>query len=216
MPLIEHLKKYVCDALKQIFYADDAGAGGKLDNIKKWWLELQRIGPLYGYYPKPSKTWLIVKPEFYYTAKTLFPDINVTSKGHRYLGSYIGQEDGLAEYIEGEIEDWKRDITGLAEIASSEPQLAYSAFIYGASKRWNFLARTTPNISEQMYKLEYHIKDIFIPAILGKLYVPENLREIFALPARMQDIRNGVQILHSDDPGPRGRHIPTEEQLHTK
>ncbi len=115
----------------------------------------------------------------------MFPDVNVTMKGHRYLGSYIGQETGLAEFVESEIVDWKSDITGLTEIASSEPQLAYSAFIYGASKRWNFLARTTPKVSELLYKLEYHIKDTFIPAILGRLYVPDTLRSIFELPARM-------------------------------
>ena len=83
------------------------------------------------------------------------------------------------------MEEWKKDITGLAEIASSEPQLAYAAFVYGTSKRWNFLARTTPEISHLLYKLEYHIKDTFIPKILGKLYVPDSLRDIFSLPARM-------------------------------
>ena len=47
------------------------------------------------------------------------------------------------------------------------------------------MARTTPDISQLLFKLEYHIKDTFIPKILGKLYVPDNLRDIFALPARM-------------------------------
>ena len=83
------------------------------------------------------------------------------------------------------IEEWKKDITGLAEIASSEPQLAYSAFVFGTSKRWNFLARTTPGISTLLYKLEYHIKDTFLPVILGKLFIPDYLRNIFSLPARM-------------------------------
>ena len=185
MPLIEKLKMHVCDHLRQIFYADDAAAAGKLENIKNWWQLLQNIGPMYGYHPKPSKTWLIVKPDMYDTAKALFPNINVTKKGHRYLGSYIGAEEGLADFVGDEIEEWKMDITGLAEIASSEPQLAYAAFVYGTSKRWNFLARTTPGISPLMYKLEYHIKDTFLPVILGKLFIPDNLRNIFSLPARM-------------------------------
>ena len=42
------------------------------------------------------------------------------------MGDYIGTEDGLAEFVENEIVDWKKDITDLAEIASSEPQLAYA------------------------------------------------------------------------------------------
>ena len=60
MPLIEELKKHVCKQLRQIFYADDAAAAGTLEKIKHWWLLLQNIGPMYGYHPKPSKTWLIV------------------------------------------------------------------------------------------------------------------------------------------------------------
>ena len=50
--------------------------------------------------PKPSKSWLIVKPAFIDEANTLFDDVNITDKGHRYLGSYIGAEAGLAEFIE--------------------------------------------------------------------------------------------------------------------
>ena len=185
MPLIEELKMHTCDQLRQIFYADDAAGAGKLGKIKNWWELLQNIGPMYGYHPKPSKTWLIVKPDMYDAAKALFPDIKVTKKGHRYLGSYIGAEDGLKEFVDNEVEEWNKDITGLAEIASSEPQLAYAAFVYGTSKRWNFLARTTPGISHLLYKLEYHIKDTFLPVILGKLHIPDNLRDIFSLPARM-------------------------------
>ena len=140
---------------------------------------------MYGYHPKPSKTWLIVKPEIYDAAKRLFPDVNVTKKGHRYLGSYIGTEEGLEEFVDEQIDEWKKDITGLTEIASSEPQLAYAAFVYGTSKRWNFLARTTPGISHLLYKLEYHIKETFLPVILGKMFIPDYLRNIFSLPARM-------------------------------
>jgi hypothetical protein len=63
---------------KQSFYADDAASGGKLESIKLWWDDLQNRGPIYGYFPKPSKTWLIVKPGFYDKAKRLFPDVKIT------------------------------------------------------------------------------------------------------------------------------------------
>ena len=123
MPLIEGLKAHVCGNLKQIFYADDAASAGKLENIKEWWTIPQNTGPIYGYYSKPTKTWLIVKPEYYTVAKDMFPNINVTSKGHWYLGSYIGSDVGKADFVNEEIDEWKKDVTGLAEIASSEPQL---------------------------------------------------------------------------------------------
>ena len=56
---------------KQVWYADDSAAGGKLDQLMKWWKDLKDHGPMYGYYPKPSKTWLIVKPEHATKAKEL-------------------------------------------------------------------------------------------------------------------------------------------------
>ncbi len=171
--------------VKQVYYADDGAGAGKLKSIKQWWETIKTQAPLYGYYPKPSKSWLIVKPEFIDEANTLFTDVNITETGHRYLGSYIGAESGLAEFIEDEMKDWIADIDGLISIASSEPQLVYSAFVYGTSKRWNFVARTTPGISKLLYKLEYHIKDRFIPALIGKQFVPDNLRKIFSLPARL-------------------------------
>ena len=170
---------------KQVWYADDSAAGGKLDQLMKWWKDLKDQGPMYGYYPKPSKTWLIVKPEHATKAKELFPDVQITTKGHRYLGSYIGTEEGVKEFILKETESWKADILGLVDIAANEPQLAYSAFIYGTSKRWNFVCRTTPGISDHLKLLEYCVKEDFIPAIMGKVFVPDQIRKIASLPARM-------------------------------
>ena len=68
----------------QIWYADDSAAGGKLEEMRKWWDNLCIKGPLFGYNPKSSKTWVIVKPEHEEKARNLFPDVNVTSIGRRY------------------------------------------------------------------------------------------------------------------------------------
>ena len=54
----------------------------------------------------------------------MFPDINITLKGYRYLGSFTGSEDGKANFVNNEIDELKKDVTGLAEILSSEPQFA--------------------------------------------------------------------------------------------
>ena len=196
MPLAESLRKVdhedhaahnprKANYPKQVFYADDAAAAGKVRSILLWWEDLKELGPQYGYYPNPSKSWLIVKPAYYEEAKKLFPDVHVTDKGHRYLGSYIGSEEGLPDFINNEIKSWNEDIVGLSKIARSEPQLAYAAFIFGTSKRWNYVARTTPGISELLRPLEYQIKENFIPAIIGKQFVPDNLRELFSLPSKM-------------------------------
>ena len=48
------------DRVKQVSYADDLAAGGKLENIKIWWDLLTNLGPKIGYFPNSSKSWLIV------------------------------------------------------------------------------------------------------------------------------------------------------------
>ena len=191
MPLVEETK---CVQAKQIFYADDGAGAGKIDSVVEWWGKVKDHGPKYGYFPKPSKSWLIVKPQYYEEALAKFPDVNVTDKGHRYLGSYIGCQEGVEGFIHEEMKSWREDVEGLCKIAMSEPQLAYSAFIYGTSKRWNFVARTTPDISEFLRPLEYQIKEEFMPAVVGKQFIPDKLRDLFSLPARMGGL--GINDIH--------------------
>jgi len=80
---------------RQGAYADDIGALGKLEHLLMWWNRLVDIGPKAGYYPKPMKSWLVVKPEMEENAKNMFKgtSINVTSNGARHLGATIGTID---------------------------------------------------------------------------------------------------------------------------
>ena len=92
-PLVDDLatatKPSVC---KQSWYADDSSAGGKIEGIKIWWDTLLEQGPMYGYYPKASKTVLIVKnSEDLDLAQKVFSGtgIKIESEGERHLGSAI-------------------------------------------------------------------------------------------------------------------------------
>ena len=44
-PLVDELKD---TSAKQVWFADDASSGGKLQEIYEWFLKLSEIGPLYG------------------------------------------------------------------------------------------------------------------------------------------------------------------------
>ena len=57
IPLINKLK----GSSKPTWYADDTAAVGKLAELLVWWDLLTREGPDFGYYPNPSKTWLVTK-----------------------------------------------------------------------------------------------------------------------------------------------------------
>ena len=49
--------------LKQLAYADDIGGSAKLAILREWWDNIERYGPSFGYFPKASKYWLVVKEE---------------------------------------------------------------------------------------------------------------------------------------------------------
>ena len=52
LPLIQRLKCKV----KQAWYADDATAGGLVDQLRSWWDNVLKIGLEYGYLANPTKT----------------------------------------------------------------------------------------------------------------------------------------------------------------
>ena len=63
-PLVDILHRNTDSTLcKQVWYADDSTSAGILTEIRKWWEVLNNYGPKFGYFPKPSKTILIVKKE---------------------------------------------------------------------------------------------------------------------------------------------------------
>ncbi len=184
LPILLHLHD-VCRS-PQIWFADDAGAGGKLQDLVQWWDEINITGPKYGYFPKASKSWLIVKPEHLEEATKLFQGkgVNITSSGHeRYLGTPIGTVEFVESLVEKKVDKWIRELRELTALAEIEPQLAYSAYIFGLSKRWMFLMRTTPHISELLKPLELVIRTEFIPSILGQP-VTDEFRDVFALPTK--------------------------------
>jgi hypothetical protein len=170
---------------KKVFYADDGSGASKLDKLNDWWRELKIVGPPLGYDVNAGKTWLIVKPAHEERARQLFTDIKITSDGHEFLGSFLGTREATEQFVSNQITEWEKDINALVEIAASEPQLAYSAYIYGTSRRWQFVCRTTPGITTAMKRLEELIRLKLIPAIMGGRDVSDELRSILQLPARM-------------------------------
>ena len=187
-------------AAKHIWFADDSGAAGRLKALKIWWDTLQASGPVYGYFPKPSKTWLIVKEEYQEEAKSLFPDLNITTEGCRYLGSFIGTESGKTTFIQAKCVEWIEEIKGLASIAQHEPHLAYAAFVYGSSRRWSFLMRTTPDIAVNLQPIEDKIRNLLIPNMTGHTIRSNLERSLFSLPAKLGGLAiiNPVEIADNE------------------
>jgi len=53
VPLIQRISN---NDVRQFWYADDAAAGGILSGLRRWWDDLVKIGPDYGYFPNTRKT----------------------------------------------------------------------------------------------------------------------------------------------------------------
>ena len=66
-----------CNAATQVWFADDAAAGGSLKALQQFWTLLVRHGPAYGYFPKPSKSFLVIKPGHHADAKRIFSGTGV-------------------------------------------------------------------------------------------------------------------------------------------
>ena len=182
MPFVRKIS--VTEGVITIFYADDGTGLGRLNRVAEWWSKVKEDGPAYGYYPDPGKSWLVVKEDLEDQAKEVFPDVNITSTGHRYLGSYIGNKLGQQKFVEQEVTRWLKDIETICNIAEHEPQLAYSAYTIGVSKEWSFLQRTTPGIEDQLHPVEDCIRRRLLPSITGQPYIEDIMREVMSLPTR--------------------------------
>ena len=151
-PLIDKLHEETArEQVMQVWFADDSTAGGKIQGINTWWNSLKENGPKYGYFPKPKKTYLIVKdPRNLEMAQNFFKNdgVNITCDGERHIGAVIGSDEFKKTFVETKSSNWIKDVENLAEIAAEEPQAAFVAFNVGMSNRWSFLQRTLQGIAE--------------------------------------------------------------------
>ena len=115
----------------------------------KWWITVAKEGEKYGYFVKPSKSWLILKDEGRKEeAENLFMDcpINIATSGKRHLGATIGTQEFKTSYIDEKVTAWCKRLEKLSEIAKSEPHVAYAAYIHGEQHRYTYFARTIADI----------------------------------------------------------------------
>ena len=64
LPLIKFLLEFINlneRNAKKVAFADNFSVAGSLNSIKDYWDKLTAIGPIYGYFLKPVKSYLIVK-----------------------------------------------------------------------------------------------------------------------------------------------------------
>ena len=184
-PLISKLMER-CPNVKQAWYADDATGASTCSDLRSWWDELTGLGPLFGYHPNPSKTYLVVKEELKESATQVFADtgVNVTTEGKHHLGAAIGSHSFTEEYVSRKVQVWSEEVQRLAHVAVSQPHAAYAAFTHGLASRWTYLLRTIPDVQDLLFPLENAIQQHLIPALTGLPPCSELERDLLALPMR--------------------------------
>ena len=190
-PMLEELKNF---NIIMVAFADDLTAVGTFDSLRSWWDNLMKTGPIFGYHPQPTKSWLIVKDARIGDAKRSFNGSNVqlTSAGKRHLGAVIGSGEFRNSYCKEIVDEWVKEIGVLAEVAVTEPQAAYTCFISGYQHKFTYFLRTIPHFDQHLKKLEEVIKHRLLPAILGGHIVTDQERKLLALPPRLGGM--GIKI----------------------
>jgi hypothetical protein len=193
-PLLKHLQP-LC---KQVWYADDATGCDTIEKMRGWFDELLEVGPTYGYFPKPSKCILVVKPHILAHARAVFKGsgvsvhtegskdtgVEVTSEGTRHLGAAVGTTSFRQSYVKHKVNKWVSTVKRLADVATTQPHAAFAAFTHCLQGQWTFLSRTMPDCAELFEPLEQAIRGDFIRTLL-KRDVNDLERDMLSLPARM-------------------------------
>ena len=164
--------------------ADDATGAGKLKKLKVWWDKIIQEDTKLGYFVNESKSWLILKnPDELVSAQNIFENssIKITTAGKRHLGAALGSQDFKKEYISEKIEQWMKEIEKLEEIAESQPQAAYSAYVHGYQHKFRYFLRTIADIREELKPLDELITNKLIPSIIGS-QLSEMERDLLSLP----------------------------------
>ena len=98
LPLIRKLK-YPINVL-QSWNADGSAAIAKLKKLEIWLKNVIEEGPAFGYFSKPSKSFLVVDKQYAEEAHHIFDKYSITIvEGKKFLGGFIGDGNEKDIYL---------------------------------------------------------------------------------------------------------------------
>ena len=89
--LTDQVEQLAGKRTKLVAYADNFTGANSITNLLHGWKTLTTLGPLFGYYSKPTNCWLIAKPRMKDIALKALENtgINITEDGKRHLRAVI-------------------------------------------------------------------------------------------------------------------------------
>ena len=180
------IKQSEVEDVAQVWLADDAAAGGKLENLHEWYEKLVICGRKWGYLVNGGKSWLIVKPEKEGKAREIFGDkVNITIDGKRHLGAVLGSKSYKDEYATNMINEWIKQFNILCEIAKTQPQAAYIGYKRGFSSKFTYFQRTIPDFEKYLNPVQEILETKFIPTLFGyDTPLSSDLLKVLSLPVK--------------------------------
>ena len=177
----------ICESLSQVWFADDAFGAGSFKGLRQWWDALSTLGPSFGYHPKASKTCLVIHPDDEEAAQAVFgaTGIIITTEGKWHLGGALGSVPFMEEYLKHKVDEWRMEVEKIAEVAGSQPQAAYAAFVHGTINKWNYVCRTVANCGHLLQPVEDAIQQKLIPTTTRRPPCSWEERALLALPTKL-------------------------------
>ena len=156
---------------------------------------MNKYGPLFGYFPQAHRSWLVVKKLHEPEAEREFHDvkINITTDGKRHLGAVIGNEQFREKYCKDKVSQWKQELEILTQIALTEPQAVYCAYVSGYKHKFTYFIRTIKQMDKYTQPIDDVIQSKLIPAITGGHICSDDERKLLSLPCRYGGL--GIPIL---------------------
>ena len=183
--LLDHISVNELNA-KEVAFADDFTVAGKLSNVKDYWSQLTSIGPKYGYFPKASKSYLIIKEDQLPNATALFDNSDVNIAVCIFLslslGAIVASGSYNREYVHELVKDWNSQLRMLSNMVEIQPQAAYSAFASRFKNKLCYFMTAIPYMSSLLLLIDDTIRNRFIPAITGGRICSEEGRKLLSLP----------------------------------
>ena len=110
--------------------------------VGNWFDLLLKLGPSYGYFPEPSKCFIIVASSDIPAAHSLFKDLQVQvttgHPGHRFLGGTTGNDESKRKFVEEEVDGWVECVHKLTAAAKKSPQALF-AITKSLQCEWSYL-----------------------------------------------------------------------------
>ena len=142
LPLAEEIQKAIPESL-QPWFADDSSSGGKAIHNEACLNYLLEHGTRYGYFPSPSKSWYICKEVDELAAIEAFQQFKLPIKmtrGHAYLGGFIGNATTKDEWLNKKITTWTAADETLSKMSTQsryEEGVGFGEALFDADNAFN-------------------------------------------------------------------------------